>query len=78
MTQDNQNRIQISFNRNFYCINAIEEAIEDFSEICESRFIDKNNDNIIVELNPKHKLDVPLKEEFCNYVLGLLKNKGLV
>jgi len=77
MEENNQNRKIVSFNKKFYSIDAVEEAIADFSEICRASIIE-NDDKIVVELDSKHEFDSPLKEEFCNYVLGLLKNKGLV
>ena len=78
MEENNQNRKIVSFNKKFYSIDAVEEAISDFSEICRASIIVNDDDKIVVELDPKHELEAPLKEEFCNYVLGLLKNKGLV
>ena len=78
MEENNQNRKIVSFNKKFYSIDAVEEAIADFSEICRASIIENDDDKIVVELDSKHEFDAPLKEEFCNYVLGLLKNKGLV
>lgn len=78
MEENNQNKKIVSFNKKFYSIDAVDEAIADFSEICRARVIENNDDKIVVELDSKQEFDAPLKEEFCNYVLGLLKNKGLV
>lgn len=78
MEENNQNRKIVSFNKKFYSIDAVEEAIADFSDISRARVIENDDDKIVVELDSKHEFDSPLKEEFCNYVLGLLKNKGLV
>ena len=62
-------------NKQFYSIDAIKEAITDFEEICIGRIID---DTITVELEPKQETYTQLKGEFCNYVLGLMKNKMLI
>lgn len=77
MEKNNQDQSMVSFNKKFYSISAIEEAMADFNEICDSRIIENNDDKIVVELEPKLEFDAPLKREFCNYVLGLLKNKGM-
>jgi len=71
-------------NKKFYDIETAKEAAGDFSKICRCRIFDYQNDDIVIELTPKGKLErkkdgsLPLKEEFCNYVLGLMKNKTLV
>lgn len=65
---------RISLNNKFYDKNAVQEAITDFEEVCEGKIVD---DSIEVELKPKEDVD-NLKEEFCNYVLGLMKNRILV
>ena len=73
-----ENKIKISFDTRFYKKEAIDEAVIDFKEICESEI--SNRENIIeVFLIPKQKEsgDI-LCYEFSNYVLGLMKNKCLV
>jgi hypothetical protein len=66
----------IKFNSKFYDLDSIKESINDFKEICSGEAVNKNME-IIVTLNPRQ--DTPnLKNEFCNYVLGLMKNKCLV
>ena len=66
--------MRLRLNNKFYSKEAIEEALKDFKEICKGRIL---NDGIEVELEPKEEVKL-LKEEFCNYVLGLMKNKTLV
>jgi hypothetical protein len=68
-------KIYITFNSKFYKKEAIEAALKDFIEVCEGKIL---NNKIDVELTPKQEIKEPLKEEFCNYVLGMMKNKGLV
>ena len=69
----------IRLNKDFYQKDAIIEAISDFSEVCSGKIItqDKNQD-IIVELQPLSDDIQNLEEEFCNYVLGLMKNKTMI
>ena len=65
--------MKIKLNKKFYNKRAIKDALKDFSNICKGKII---NDKIEVMLSPKKKIE-NLKEEFCNYVLGLIKNRGL-
>lgn len=67
-------KMKIKLNKEFYDEDVIKEALKDFEEVCEGKII---NNDIEVELGPKEDTS-NLKEEFCNYVLGLMKNKGLV
>lgn len=64
----------LKLNKKLYNKEAVKEAINEFSRICEGRIV---NDKIEVILKPKKKTE-HLEEEFCNYVLGLMKNKTLV
>ena len=58
----------------FYNKEAVEMALKDFEDICEGRIL---NDEIEIELEPKEDIK-NLQGEFCNYVLGLMKNNNLV
>ncbi len=64
--------IKIKLNSKFYDKEVIEEALNDFGEVCSGKMTDDG-----VELEPKEDVK-NLEEEFCNYVLGLMKNKTLV
>jgi hypothetical protein len=66
--------VKITLNKNFYTVEAIKEALHDYEEVCRGRVI---NDNIEIELESKEELQ-DLQEEFCNYVLGLMKNKTAI
>ena len=70
----NQKKIRIKLNNKFYNKAIVEEALKDFNKVCSGRIL---NDNIEIELKPKEDIK-ELKEEFSNYVLGLMKNKVLV
>ena len=72
---EEKKRIRFILSNKIYSIDAVKQAEEDFSEICDCRII---NDKIEVELIPKTEIGAPLEEEFCNYVLGLMKNKEMV
>lgn len=66
--------MQIELNNKFYNKEAIKEALKDFREVCNGKIL---NNVIEIELEPKEKVE-NLQEEFCNYVLGLMKNKIMV
>jgi hypothetical protein len=61
-------------NKKFYNIEAVKESLNDFKEVCNGKIL---NENIEVELIPKEEI-ANLEKEFCNYVLGLMKNKSMV
>ncbi len=63
--------IRIILNSKFYDQQSIKEALEDFKGACRGKIL---NDKFEVELEPKEQLD-NLDGEFCNYVLGLIKNR---
>jgi len=64
-------RMKIKLNNKFYDKETVKEALKAFEDVCKGNIID---DAIEVELEADDKL----KDEFCNYVLGLMKNKNLV
>lgn len=66
--------MEIKLNKSFYDKESIKDAIVDFKGICNGKIL---NDNIEIELIQKEEVE-NLKEEFCNYVLGLMKNRALI
>lgn len=91
--ENNKEIIKILLNKQFYSIDAVKEAIIDFEDICIGRIIDDTalaDGTIAVELEPKQETEsnhgtgqnmetyAQLEGEFCNYVLGLMKNKALI
>ena len=64
----------MKLNNKFYSREIVEMALKDFKEACDGKILD---DSIKVELYPKGEA-ANLEEEFCNYVLGLMKNRILV
>jgi hypothetical protein len=66
--------MKIKLNNKFYSREMIEVALKDFKEACEGKIL---NNDLEIELMPKENVD-KLNGEFCNYVLGLMKNRMLV
>jgi len=66
--------MSINFNKDFYSLEAIKKAIQDYKGLADfdievkKKIIKVDLENI----DPGSK-DI-IKEEFCNYVLGLMKN----
>lgn len=69
-----QKKMKIKLNNKFYNKGIVEEVLNDFKEVCNGKIV---NNEIEIELEPKEDIK-ELKEEFCNYVLGLMKNKIIV
>lgn len=63
--------MKIKLNNNFYKKEAIEQAIEAFKEVCSCQII---NDSFEIELNSN---EGTATDEFCNFVLGITKDKML-
>ncbi|MBR9676986.1 hypothetical protein GOV04_02500 [Candidatus Woesearchaeota archaeon] len=68
-------KIKLVLNKNFYDKKAISQAIKDFEHIAKITILD---DEFGIELLQKEPLEEPLKEEFSNYVLGLMKNENII
>jgi hypothetical protein len=66
--------LKVRLNNKFYDAEVVEEAIRDFRGVCRGRIV---NDKIEVELEQEEEIST-LADEFCNYVLGLMKNKTIV
>lgn len=65
-----KNEVIVRFNKNFYTLPYVDQAIKDFSGICDA----KKEENYLI-LKPKQIEDLDkLGYEFYNYVLGLMKN----
>jgi hypothetical protein len=70
-------KMQIKLNSRFYRKEVVEEALDNFKELCESRMsYDSAGSCFIIEMKAKGNAAC-LEDEFCNYCLGLMKNKGL-
>ena len=65
--------ININFNKNLYQLKAIKAAIKEYQELADFN-LKKKRDYIQVELkNIDRDLKGIIKDEFCNYVLSLMK-----
>ena len=74
----NKREICISLNKKFYDTKAVKESLADFKGICEGKIKeDRCLINIILKPKEKNMLNI-IGYEFCNYALGLMKNKMLV
>ncbi|MFP4403847.1 MAG: HxsD-like protein [Candidatus Woesearchaeota archaeon] len=72
------NNLTINFNKNLYSKKAINLAIKDFIKLCEIQLIeDKINFIIKIKLNENisEKEIQEVKDEFCNFALGYMKNE---
>jgi len=62
-------------NKEFYTLEAIQQAIKDYEEVGLIELIDGR---FTLGVQSKSAFNEELiKEEFCNYVLSLMKNDGL-
>jgi hypothetical protein len=67
--------MKIRLSNKFYKREALDEAAEAFKEVCSCRIISEDFD---LELLPKIEGDDSrLRDEFCNFVLGITKDKML-
>ena len=70
--QEKKKVVQLKLNPRFYDVASVKEALKDFTSVCSGTIL---KPAITIRLIPKK--DTPLLgEEFCNYVLCIMKNKG--
>ena len=77
MIEVEENKIKIKLNKQFYDLNAVKESLKDFNKVCNGTIANKKGIEIVLKPKDK-KLTNILGYEFCNYVLGLMKNKIIV
>ena len=74
---NNSSDIIVELNKDFYNRESINKTVKDFSNICDT--IVKENGNFRIILKPKEEVDSnELVNEFCNYVLAIMKNNSMV
>jgi len=66
--------IVINFNKNFYTVEVIKKAIQDYKGIANFNIISSKKENKVEIKNIDPESEGIIKQEFCNYVLGLMKN----
>jgi hypothetical protein len=67
--------MEFKLNKNFYKEDSILKAISDFKDVSNITIINKDNDYFIIKTDKNIE---NLKEEFCNYVIGIMKNEGFL
>ena len=67
---------KIKLNKSFYDKKAVEQASKEFSHLANFRIVETKED-LIIAIDEITKTP-HLKEEFTNYVLGLMKNKIII
>lgn len=73
-----EDSVNISLNKKFYSPTAVKDAADAFNDFFDCKIIEEKN-NIRALLNLKVKEDhQKIADEFCNYILGLMKNQALV
>jgi hypothetical protein len=68
-------KAKIMFNKKLYLKEAIEQAINDFSEVAKLDF--HENDAFLVTISSEEDAE-SIGLEFKNYVLGVMKNESMV
>jgi len=66
--------IVINFNKSLYTIDVIKEAIQDYKGIADFNIVSGKKDNKVEIKNIDSESKDIIRQEFCNYVLGLMKN----
>ena len=66
-----------SLNLEFYDVGSVEESIEDFGEVCNV-FFDKCSGEIKIISLDERTTSEEVFREFCNYVLGVMKNNQII
>lgn len=69
--------MNLRLNKSFYSIEAIKEALNDFSDVCKGVITKDEPLFVEITLEPCVQDKQDLEGEFGNYVLGLMNNKYL-
>lgn len=72
----NQNA-DLILNSDFYDETAVRTALDDFKGMLTGS-VSKNGKSIIIKFSKVEGDREKVKNEFCNYILALMKNIGLV
>lgn len=69
--------IEIKFNEKIYNLKSVRKAVMIYAHLAQFR-IKKQKPYIYVKISPKSGVtDILLKEEFCNYLLYVLKTGAI-
>jgi hypothetical protein len=66
--------MKVRLSNKFYTKEAVEDAMRSFSELCDAKIVD---DSYEVELIPRGDMECDIAGEFCNFVLGVVKDRQL-
>jgi len=72
----NRKKVIVTMNKDFYNLDSVKKAAEAFKDAADISVSVK--DKIIVSIMPDENMIDIIGYEFCNYVLSLMKNEGLV
>jgi uncharacterized protein YfbU (UPF0304 family) len=67
----------VKLNKDFYHKEVINKAISDFNDLLDVKILDQSYTLEISVLNSDKEFS-KISNEFCNYVLGVMKNNALV
>jgi len=67
--------MDLRLNKNFYNAAAVKEALKDFQNLCKGVIVKDTPRFLEIRLQPVRAENKNLKDEFCNYLLGLMNNK---
>jgi hypothetical protein len=68
--------MQFKLSKGLYAIDAIESAATEFNKVSQIA-IESKESSYIITISPKNRANARLiGYEFCNYVLGLMKEKS--
>ncbi|NOQ38035.1 hypothetical protein GQ472_04030 [archaeon] len=77
-TDQDENIVKVKLNLDFYSVEDVLAATKDFFDLGQINMaVDDKNNNVIITISPKDKADrlETIGYEFCNYVLGMTKNR---
>lgn len=67
------NSADINFNKRFYSLKAIKTAGQEYKDLADFSIVDGKGYIKVALKNIDPEMAGIVKEEFCNYVLGLMK-----
>jgi hypothetical protein len=67
--------MKIMLNKRLYEAQAIKKAVKDFKNTCKCKIVKESPFDVEVEIEAKDNTGEEVKGEFCNYILGLMKNE---
>lgn len=76
--KNNRNTVVLRINPKIYKLQAIKIGIKDFKDVCHIKII-QFGPQVVLHMTAISKNDKKeIKSEFLNYVLSIMKNRGMV